>query len=154
NAQTSQVAALARDMRPLGTTNLKVSSVAFGGWPIAGLTSRGATEEDGIATVRACLDVGVNFFDTAYCYGVEGESERMIGKALAAHRHEVVIASKGGIHYGPDRKQAIDASPATLRRECEESLRRLGTDQIDLYYLHVPDPNVPIAESAGAIRRL
>jgi aryl-alcohol dehydrogenase-like predicted oxidoreductase len=65
-----------------------------------------------------------------------------------------VIATKGGIHYGPDGKQAQDARPETLARECDESLQRLGVEQVELYYLHSPDPNVPIAESAGAIQRL
>jgi aryl-alcohol dehydrogenase-like predicted oxidoreductase len=66
----------------------------------------------------------------------------------------MVIASKGGIEWEPGRKQVVDGKPTTLRRQCEESLRRLATDRVELYYLHAPDPHVPIAESAGEIKRL
>ncbi len=66
----------------------------------------------------------------------------------------MIIATKGGIEWSADRRQMIDGAPATLRRQCEESLRRLATDRVELYYLHAPDPRVPIAESAGEIRRL
>jgi len=66
----------------------------------------------------------------------------------------MVIATKGGLHWDPDGKQAHDASPATLRRQCEESLRRLGTEHVELLYLHAPDENVPVGESAGALKRL
>src|SRR6185369_441787 len=89
-----------------------------------------------------------------YGYGTNGESERLIAQALGSRRDEIVIATKGGIHWGPERKQILDGSPHTLRTECDESLRRLNTDRVDLYYLHAPDPNVPVAESAGAIAEL
>ncbi|MDB5389651.1 MAG: yhdN 3, partial [Planctomycetaceae bacterium] len=104
-------------------------------------------------TLQMAFDSGINFFDTAYCYGFEGESERMIARVLGPHRHEIVIATKCGIHY-EQWKQARDGSPATLKRECEESLRRLRTDYVDLLYLHAPDPQIPLAESAGALREL
>lgn len=125
----------------------------MGCWPITGITSLGVQEEASLATLAAAFDAGINFFDTAYCYGFAGESERMIARVLARHRHQIVIATKGGIHYAQG-KQVRDASPATLRRECEESLHRLETDYIDLLYLHAPDPQVPVAESAGALRQL
>ncbi len=144
----------AEELRPLGDSGLRVSSVALGCWPIAGMTSLGVNEADSLATVARCLDVGVNFLDTAYCYGADGESEKLIAKALGTRRDEVVIATKGGIHWGPDGKQAYDASPETMRRECEISLRRLNTDRVDVYYLHAPDPRAPIAETAGAMREL
>jgi aryl-alcohol dehydrogenase-like predicted oxidoreductase len=104
--------------------------------------------------LQAALDAGINFFDTAYVYGYDGESERLINKALGHRRDEIVIASKGGIEYGPDRKQHRDAHPKTIKRQCEESLQRLGTEVIDLYYLHAPDGRTPLAESAGAFREL
>jgi aryl-alcohol dehydrogenase-like predicted oxidoreductase len=126
----------------------------MGCWPISGVTTIDATEEASLATLQAALDSGINFFDTAYVYGYEGESERMIGRALSHRRDEIVIASKGGIEWGPDRKQVRDALPKTIKRHCEESLQRLGTDVIDLYYLHAPDPNVPLSETAGAFREL
>jgi aryl-alcohol dehydrogenase-like predicted oxidoreductase len=140
--------------RQIGRTGLFVTPLAMGCWPIAGVTSIDVTEESSRATIAAAFDAGVNFFDTAYCYGYDGESERMVGDVLKAHRDQVVIATKGGIHWGPDRKQVRDARPETLRRQCDESLRRLGVDVIDLYYLHAPDPRTPITESAAAIRQL
>lgn len=143
------------DRRPLGRTEIQVSSVSLGCWPIAGVTSLDVNDVDSIATVRASLAAGVNFIDTAYCYGPNGESENLIRRALEGQsRDDVVIATKGGIHYEPNGKQADDGRPETLARECDESLRRLGVDRVELYYLHTPDPNVPIAESAGAIQRL
>jgi len=140
--------------RRIGDTDLQVTPVAMGCWPIAGVTSIDVTEENSLATLQAAVDAGINFFDTAYIYGYEGESENLIRRALGHRRREIVIASKCGLHWGPDRKQRRDARPETIRRECEESLTRLGTDVIDLYYLHAPDPETPIAESAGAIKEL
>ena len=140
--------------RPLANTGMHVSEVALGCWPIAGMTSPGTNEADSIATIEACFDLGINHLDTAYMYGHSGESECLIAKALAKRRSEMVIATKGGFHWGPDGSQTHDASPATLRRECEESLRRLSTDHVELYYLHAPDKNVPLAESAGALKCL
>lgn len=140
--------------RRIGTTDLMVTPVAMGCWPIAGITSIGVTPEQSRATLRAAFEAGINFFDTAYIYGYQGESERMVGEELGAHRDEIVIATKCGLHWGPDRKQVRDARPETIRRQCAESLQRLRTDRIDLYYLHAPDPRVPLADSAGAIREL
>lgn len=125
----------------------------MGCWPITGITSIDVNQADSLATLRAALEAGINFFDTAYCYGYEGESERMIAEALGDRRDEIVIASKAGIHW-VNRKQERDATPETIRRECDESLQRLKTDRIDLYYLHAPDPAVPVAESAGAFAEL
>jgi aryl-alcohol dehydrogenase-like predicted oxidoreductase len=140
--------------RQIGTTGIHVSPVALGCWPIAGITSVDVNEADSLATIRACLDLEINFLDTAYCYGYDGESETLIRRALGDRRDQFVIATKGGIHWSPDRSQVQDARPATLLRQCEESLQRLGTDRVELYYLHSPDPNVPVAESAGAIQQM
>jgi aryl-alcohol dehydrogenase-like predicted oxidoreductase len=142
------------ELRPLGNTDIRVSPVALGCWPIAGMTSAGVTDENSIATIRACFDLGVNHLDTAHMYGLAGESERLIARALGNRRDEMVIATKGGLHWDAAGKQARDARSATLRRQCEESLRRLGTDRVELYYLHAPDPNVPVGESAGELKRL
>jgi aryl-alcohol dehydrogenase-like predicted oxidoreductase len=154
------------DLRPLGNSGLQVSSVALGCWPIAGMTSPDVSDADSLATIEACFDLGINFLDTAYAYGPTGESERLIARALGNRRQEMVIATmggrrqqmviatKGGIEWGPGRQQIVDGRPATLRRQCDESLQRLGTDRVELYYLHAPDPKVPIAESAGAIKEL
>lgn len=142
------------ELRPLAGTGLLVSPVAIGGWPISGMTSLDVNDADSLATLQAAVDHGVNFLDTAYCYGMHGESERLIAKALGHRRDELVIATKGGIHWEADGTRVFDARPATLRRECEESLRRLNTDHVDLLYLHAPDPQTPVAESAGALQAL
>ncbi|MEW4526495.1 aldo/keto reductase [Maioricimonas sp. JC845] len=141
-------------LRQLGQSELKVSPVAMGCWPIAGITSINVTEQDSLATLQAAADAGINFFDTAYSYGYDGESERLIGRALGSRRDEIVIATKCGQHWGPGRERVRDGSPERIRQDCEESLRRLGTDRIDLYYLHAPDPDVPVEESAGALLEL
>jgi aryl-alcohol dehydrogenase-like predicted oxidoreductase len=140
--------------RPLANTGMRVSEVALGCWPIAGMTTPGVNEADSIATIRACFELGINHLDTAYMYGINGESERLIAKALGKRRGEMIIATKGGFHWDQNGNQTHDASPATLRRECEESLRRLDTDRVELYYLHTPDKNVPLADSAGELKRL
>ena len=139
---------------PLGTTGLKVSTIALGCWPIADQSHPGTNTADSLATVRACFELGINHLDTAYMYGVDGLSERLIAEALGNRRDEMVLATKCGVHGVPDVSETFDARPATLRRECEESLRRLRTDRVELLYLHAPDKNVPVAESAGELRRL
>jgi aryl-alcohol dehydrogenase-like predicted oxidoreductase len=141
-------------MRRLGSTDIEASSVAMGCWPISGMTSLDVNDADSMNTLRAAVDVGVNFFDTAYCYGRDGESERLIARVISEDRGSVVIATKGGIHWDPHGVRVFDASPDRLRQECGESLQRLGTDYIDLLYLHAPDPNVPVIESAAALKSL
>ena len=103
------------------------------------MTSPGTSDAESIATIQACFELGINHLDTAYMYGRAGESERLIARALGRRRDEMVIATKCGLHWDPDGKQAHDARPATLRRQCEESLRRLETDHVELLYLHAPD---------------
>ena len=107
-------------------------------------------EAASIAVVHAALDAGINFFDTAESYG-NGKSEEFLGKALGTRRGQVLIATKFGHSRGhPDR----GAHPTYIRRAAEQSLRRLGTDVIDLYQLHTPDPAVPIADTLGALDEL
>lgn len=139
--------------RLLGKTDIAVTPVAMGCWPITGITSPGVTVSESEATLLAAVDAGVSFFDTAYCYGFDGESERMIGRVPARYRDQLVIATKGGLHW-ENGATVHDATAATLRRQCHESLQRLGTDRVEIYYLHAPDPAVPVGESATAIRRL
>jgi aryl-alcohol dehydrogenase-like predicted oxidoreductase len=141
-------------LRPLGNTNIQVSPIALGCWPISGMTSLDVNEQDSLATIHAALGSGINFLDTAYAYGPAGESERLIGRAIADRRESVVIATKGGIEWDAQRQRVLDARPQTLRRQCEESLKRLGTDHVELLYLHAPDPNTPLTESAGELQRL
>lgn len=142
------------EFRPLGSTDIRVSPVALGCWPIAGMTSLNVNEADSLATLHAALDAGVNFFDTAYAYGAAGESERLVARTTASRRSEVVIATKGGIEWDAAGQRVIDGRPATLRRQCEESLRRLNTDFVELLYLHAPDPGTPLTESAAALLEL
>ncbi len=144
---------LPMNVRRIGSTDIPITPVAMGCWPITGITSIDTSEEQGLATLSAAFDAGITFFDTAYCYGYEGESEKMIARALGAHREEIVIATKGGIHW-KNKQQVRDARPETLLRQCDESLARLATDRIELYYVHAPDPEVPVAESAGALKQL
>src|SRR6476646_4021326 len=139
--------------RPLGKSGLMVSPVALGCWPIAGVTTLDVNDADSIATIQKCFDVGINHLDTAHVYGPNGESENLIRRALGKRRDEMVIATKCGIHY-EDGKMVNDNRPERLRLECEGSLRRLGTDRVELLYLHAPDDKVPITESAGALRDL
>jgi aryl-alcohol dehydrogenase-like predicted oxidoreductase len=145
---------IASEYRPLGRTGIHVSPVAMGCWPISGMTSLDVNEVDSVRTLEAAVDHGVNFLDTAYFYGADGESERLIARALGHRREELVIATKGGLHWDSEGQRVFDASPQRLRRECEESLRRLGTDRVELLYLHAPDPRIPVSESAGALREL
>ena len=140
--------------RPLGGSDLLVTPVSLGTWPMAGVSSQDVNDKDSLDTIRACRELGLNFIDTAYCYGPQGESENLVRRALGDYRDEFIIATKCGIHYDSSGQQTQDARPETIVRECDESLRRLGTDRIELYYLHSPDPNVPVSESAGAIAEL
>ncbi len=102
------------------------------------------------AVVDAALSSGVNFFDTADIYG-EGKSEEFLGRALGRRRGEAIIATKFGLKWGTEPG---GARPEYVRHACEASLRRLGTDRIDLYQLHRPDPQTPIAETLGALDEL
>ena len=143
------------EYRSLGNSGLEISTVALGCWPMAGMTSPGATDEDSIATIRECFELGINHLDTAFMYGAGGESERIIARAMEGRREEIVLATKGGLHWDQQGKTRIaDSRPATLRRQCEESLRRLDTDRVELYYLHAFDSSVPLAETAGEMKRL
>ena len=105
--------------------------------------------DEGIALVRAALDAGVTFLDTATLYG-GGRNEELVGQAIAGRRDEVILASKGGMAL-VDGVKVIDGRPATLAAQVDASLQRLGVDHIDLYYLHRWDKQVPIAESVGAL---
>ncbi|MCR9198292.1 MAG: aldo/keto reductase [Planctomycetaceae bacterium] len=141
-------------LRRLGQTDIHVSAIAMGCWPITGMTTLHANEADSLNTLRAALDSGINFFDTAYAYGIHGESEQMIGRIMAEYgRDRFVIATKGGLHR-VGRGQDYDGRPETIQRECEESLQRLQTDHVELYYLHAWDKQTPIAETAAAIASL
>ncbi|MFD4415474.1 aldo/keto reductase [Streptomyces sp. NPDC058467] len=142
-------------MTTLGMTNLKVSRIAFGTWQLGGDWGVFA-EDEAKAAIRRARELGVTFFDTARAYGF-GASERLLGDALRGelrgNRDELVIATKGGLRR-TDTGVARDASPQALREGVDASLTALGVDHIDLYQMHWPDPKVPVAETAGALREL
>ncbi len=137
--------------RRLGTSEIEVTPVAMGCWPIAGVTSLDVNDQDSLDTLRAAFDNGVTFFDTAYSYGINGESESLIAKALSPVRQQITLATKCGIHRD-QTGQTIDNSPSRLRAQVDTSLRRLETDVIDLLYLHAPDPNRDLSETAAVMR--
>ncbi|MGM0981875.1 MAG: aldo/keto reductase [Pseudomonadota bacterium] len=111
-------------------------------------------ESEALHAMEAAFEMGYRHFDTATLYGATA-NERLVGKALASRRHEILLASKCGMAMDPELgRKVIDGRPETLRRQCEASLARLGTDHLDLYYLHRWDRGVPIEESVGALGRL
>jgi aryl-alcohol dehydrogenase-like predicted oxidoreductase len=133
----------------LGERGPRVSRIAFGNWSAGG--DWGSVDRDAaIAATREALDLGITLFDTARAYGF-GAAEELLGEALQPEirsaRESIVIATKGGLRLD-DGLTVRDSSPAALRRDLESSLRSLGTDYVDLYQVHWPDPLVPIEETA------
>jgi aryl-alcohol dehydrogenase-like predicted oxidoreductase len=113
-----------------------------------------ADRTEAIATLHRAVDLGVTFLDTADIYG-SGANEELLAEVLADRRDEVVLATKFGIIPGTDGLPAgVNGRPEYVRQACEASLRRLGVDRIDLYYLHRPDPEVPIEDTVGAMAEL
>jgi aryl-alcohol dehydrogenase-like predicted oxidoreductase len=139
----------------LGATRLKVTPLAYGTWQFGGDWGP-VDERAAIEAIGHARSLGINFFDTAQAYGF-GRSERLLGQALAPElrsaRDSVVIATKGGLRM--DGENLVrDASPAWLRKGAEASLDALGTDYVDLYQVHWPDPHTPISETAAALAEL
>lgn len=145
--------------RPLGPGAPTVSVVGFGGMPLS-IAGRPDDEALAVRVIHTALDAGMTLVDTAdaYCLGEEdvGHNERLVARALRSwggRRDAVVVATKGGLTR-PGGGWDHDGRPASLRRACERSLRALGLDCIPLYQFHRPDPNVPFAESVGALADL
>jgi myo-inositol catabolism protein IolS len=133
------------EYRKLGQSTLEVSTICMGCWAIAGDQVWGEQDEqEAIAALQSAVEVGINFFDTAEAYG-GGRSEELIGKAFREMRQDVILATKASGDH---------ARPAELRKACEESLQRLQTDYIDVYYLHWPNWEVPFEETLGEMARL
>jgi aryl-alcohol dehydrogenase-like predicted oxidoreductase len=135
------------EQRNLGRSGLRVSSVGLGCNSFAARIDLAATR----AVVSAALDLGVTLFDTADFYGNRGGSEEYLGAALGSHRKDVVLATKFGLPMGEGRQ---GASRRYIMQAVEDSLRRLGTEWIDLYQLHTPDPLTPIQETLEALDQL
>ena len=138
----------------IGASGLRASRIALGTWAIGGWMWGGNTDlDESIRTIRSAIERGITLIDTAPVYGF-GRSEEIVGMALAEGlRDRAVIATKVGLEWR-DGKVWRNSSPARIRKEVEDSLRRLRTDYIDLYQVHWPDPRVPIKETAGALARL
>lgn len=128
----------------LRNSDLKVSRLCMGGCPMGGYGWGDTQENELIEAVHTAVDQGVNFFDTADTYGL-GQSEKTLGKALGSHRKDVVIASKFGVRI-ENGKTFYDNSSSWIKKAVEGSLRRLGTDYIDLYQIHYRDGKTPIGE--------
>jgi aryl-alcohol dehydrogenase-like predicted oxidoreductase len=135
--------------RKLGA--LEVSEMGFGCMSISANYGPAADKTQGVNVIRAAHEKGITFFDTAEVYGPY-VNEELVGEALAPIRDQVKIASKFG--FAIDGAMALDSRPVRIKRVVEESLKRLRTDHIDLYYQHRVDPNVPIEDVAGAVKEL
>ncbi len=133
--------------------DLNASSLGFGCWAIGG-TWNNVSNNQSIDAIHCAIDSGVNFFDVAPVYGL-GHAETILGKALkSVTRDKVVIATKCGLVWDDNKNVTNNLTPESLVKEVEQSLTRLGTDHIDLYQVHWPDPNTPIAETAAALAEL
>src|ERR1700720_644172 len=136
------------EYRRFGRTELKISAIGFGCWEIGGTYGRIDEAEFQRAVARA-IDGGITCFDTAEAYGM-GVSEEALARALGPRRHDVVIATKFGVGYEemPSRR---DSSRARVLASIDNSLKRLRTDHIDIYFVHWPDPNTPLEETMAAL---
>jgi aryl-alcohol dehydrogenase-like predicted oxidoreductase len=139
------------EVRELGRSGLRVSAIGYGCF---GISAYGSHDEGEVErTVRRAVDAGITMFDTADSYGPH-TNEVLIGRMLGGVRDDVTLATKFGQVKGPAGSRQVDGSPEYVRSACDASLARLGTDRIDLYYLHRVDPTVPIEETVGAMAGL
>lgn len=145
------------EKRSLGESGLKVSAIALGTWAMGATVETWGQVDDreSIAAIHQAIDCGINLIDTAPIYGL-GHSEEIVGKAICGRREEVILATKCGLLFP---KSNNELPPRSLKKErviqeCEDSLRRLRTDVIDLYQCHWPDPDTPIRETMEALTKL
>ena len=141
--------------RKLGKSNLEVSAMGLGCMGLSFGYGPAVDKQQGISLIRAALERGVTFFDTAEVYG-PFTNEELVGEALAPFRAQVVIATKFGFKIDPTsgKQVGLDSRPEHIKEVAEASLKRLKTDVIDLFYQHRVDPNVPIEDVAGAVKEL
>ncbi|PYU36976.1 MAG: aldo/keto reductase, partial [Acidobacteria bacterium] len=142
--------------RKLGKSNLEVSAIGLGCMGMSFGYGPAVDKQEGISVIRAAVERGVTFFDTAEVYGPY-TNEELVGEALAPFREQVVIATKFGFAPDPNggpRWSALNSRPEHIKEAAEGSLKRLKTDVIDLFYQHRVDPNVPIEDVAGAVKEL
>lgn len=138
--------------RELGRSGLQVSALGLGCMGLSYGYGPAADRQDAITLIRAAVELGVTFFDTAEAYG-SGLNEEVVGEALAPFRDKVVIGSKFGFKNGIPA-HGLDSRPGRIRQVADEALVRLGTDRIDLFYQHRVDPSVPIEDIAGTVKEL
>jgi aryl-alcohol dehydrogenase-like predicted oxidoreductase len=137
--------------RTLGRSGPEVSALGFGCMGISFGYGPAASREEGLAIIRAAVDGGVTFFDTAEAYG-PFLNEELVGEALGPVRDHVVIATKFGFTFEVGKQSGLDSRPAHIREVADASLRRLKIERIDLFYQHRVDPNVPIRRWRGPSR--
>ncbi len=154
--------------RPLGRTDVQLPVISFGAWAIGGWMWGGSDDDDAVRALHAAIDHGITCIDTAPIYGM-GRSEMVVGKAIAGRREKVVLATKCGMRWdlaegepffettdNEGRPRAIykNLRPHSIRKECEDSLRRLRVDHIDLYQCHWPDKTTPVADTMQVLQEL
>jgi len=139
--------------RKLGKSNLEVSAIGLGCMGMSFGYGPAVDKQQGISVIRAAVERGVTFFDTAEVYGPFA-NEELVGEALAPFREQVVIATKFGFKIENGKQAGLDSRPEHIKEVAEASLKRLKTDVIDLFYQHRVDPNVPIEDVAAAVRDL
>src|SRR5687768_1432533 len=138
----------------LGSQGLTVSRQGLGCMGMSEFYGGGRDDRESIATIHRALELGVTFLDTSDMYG-PFHNEELVGRAIRDRRDGVVIATKFGVQRGEDGSWlGISGTPEYVRKACEGSLRRLGIETIDLYYQHRVDPNAPIEDTVGAMKRL
>ncbi|MCC6952948.1 MAG: aldo/keto reductase [Deltaproteobacteria bacterium] len=141
------------ELRKLGTSGLEVSALGLGCMGLSHAYGRPVENSEGVALIRAAVERGVTFFDTAELYG-PFTNEVLVGEALAPVRDKVIIATKFGFTFDGPKQTGMDSRPAHIREVAEASLKRLGIETVDLFYQHRVDPNVPIEDVAGTVQQL
>jgi aryl-alcohol dehydrogenase-like predicted oxidoreductase len=134
-------------------TTTRASRIGLGTWAIGGWMWGGTDDDAAVATIQKALDAGVNLIHTAPAYG-QGHSEELVGRALKGRRESAVVATKVGLEWDVRGNPRRNASAARIRRECEDSLRRLQTEFVDIYQVHWPDPGTAMEETAKAMDAL